>query len=198
VQLHQPPGRVVDVDQQRAARSAVLEPGMLAAVDLDQLAQAGAAKARLVGLRGPLVAREPNPSSKENLAESIGSSSGISIRVNLSDKTHLRKPARPGSTGAATRLRLEPTGENLRRVSTEVFTCSPRYQAVWFTDAAHFRTFLVPPPRSSLHGRPLRAPLRRWLAVGTVAQPMGSRQTRGSPRTGREADKPMPAGWGLA
>ena len=37
--LHQTAGGVVNVDQQRAIRPAVLEPGVLAAVYLDQLAQ---------------------------------------------------------------------------------------------------------------------------------------------------------------
>ena len=47
-QLHEPSGGVVDVHEQRAVRSSVLEPVVLAAVDLDQLAQALAAKAGLV------------------------------------------------------------------------------------------------------------------------------------------------------
>jgi hypothetical protein len=48
VQLHQPARGVVDEHQQRAADITLLEPGVVAAVDLDQFAQAGAAVARLV------------------------------------------------------------------------------------------------------------------------------------------------------
>src|SRR4029077_14844658 len=40
LQMHQPARRVVDIDQQRALRSAPLEPPMLRSVDLDQLANA--------------------------------------------------------------------------------------------------------------------------------------------------------------
>src|SRR5947207_9940025 len=38
-QLHQPAGRIVHKSQQRAWRAAILEPGVLRAVDLHQLAQ---------------------------------------------------------------------------------------------------------------------------------------------------------------
>jgi hypothetical protein len=38
VQLHQPAGGIVHIHQQRALRRPVLEPPMLAAVDLDQFA----------------------------------------------------------------------------------------------------------------------------------------------------------------
>ena len=50
---------VVDVDQQRAARAAVLEPGVLAAVDLDELAETGAPLARRVAPPGPLCPEDP-------------------------------------------------------------------------------------------------------------------------------------------
>ena len=53
-ELHQPAGRIVDVDQQRAARAAALEPSVLAAVDLDELAQTGAALAWRITAPGPL------------------------------------------------------------------------------------------------------------------------------------------------
>ena len=42
-QLHQPAGRIVDEDEQRARVRPILEPAMLAAVDLDELAQGFAA-----------------------------------------------------------------------------------------------------------------------------------------------------------
>src|SRR5947199_6553912 len=38
-ELHEAAGGVVDVDQQRAARAAILEPGVLAAIELDELAE---------------------------------------------------------------------------------------------------------------------------------------------------------------
>jgi hypothetical protein len=59
VQLHQPAGGVVDEHQQRAHRSPVLEPGVVAAIDLDELAQAGSPVARLVDLGRALPARRP-------------------------------------------------------------------------------------------------------------------------------------------
>jgi len=46
VQLHQAAGRVVDVHQQRAARATVLEPLVVAAIDLHQLAEAFAPRPR--------------------------------------------------------------------------------------------------------------------------------------------------------
>ena len=49
-----PARRVVNVDQQRAARAAVLEPGMVAPVDLDVFAKTGAPRARRVAAPGPL------------------------------------------------------------------------------------------------------------------------------------------------
>ena len=47
-QLHQPAGRIVDEDEQGARVGAILEPAVLAAVDLHQLAQGLAAQPRLV------------------------------------------------------------------------------------------------------------------------------------------------------
>src|SRR5829696_9113021 len=57
-QLHEPAGRIVDEDEQRARVGAILEPAMLAAVDLHQLAQGLAAQPGL--MQAPaLLAREP-------------------------------------------------------------------------------------------------------------------------------------------
>ncbi|TCK35339.1 hypothetical protein B0G84_7333 [Paraburkholderia sp. BL8N3] len=53
--------RVIDVHQQHALRRPVLEPRMLAAVNLGQFTQAGAACAWLVNLRWPLSTRHPRP-----------------------------------------------------------------------------------------------------------------------------------------
>ncbi len=72
-QLHQLAGGVVDEDQQRAGLAALLEPAMVAAVDLDQLTVALAPKPRLV--EGPaLRARQPqtfghHPSPQRLLAD---------------------------------------------------------------------------------------------------------------------------------
>src|SRR6266478_3694057 len=58
-QLHHAPGGVVHVDQQGAARPAALEPGVLAPVDLHQLAEALAPVPRLV--RRPRLLTPGNP-----------------------------------------------------------------------------------------------------------------------------------------
>src|SRR5882762_9320347 len=47
-QLHQPARRIIHKSQQRARRAAILEPGVLRAVDLYQFAQAIAPPARLM------------------------------------------------------------------------------------------------------------------------------------------------------
>jgi hypothetical protein len=59
LEVHQPAGRIVDEDKQCALRAAVLEPPMLAAVDLHEFANALAAMARLVDALSPLLAIEP-------------------------------------------------------------------------------------------------------------------------------------------
>ncbi|MBP0625407.1 hypothetical protein J8I82_37065 [Cupriavidus sp. LEh25] len=56
-QFHDPAGGVVDIDQQRAGWGTLLKPAVIAAVDLDQFAIAGAPVPRLVDLRRPLFAR---------------------------------------------------------------------------------------------------------------------------------------------
>src|SRR6267378_15629 len=53
LQMHQPAGGVVDVDEQGAARPATLEPPVLRPVDLDQLAQTIAAVPRLMNRLQP-------------------------------------------------------------------------------------------------------------------------------------------------
>jgi hypothetical protein len=60
--MHQPAGRVVDEHQQGALRPAILEPPMLAAVDLHKLADAVAPRARLMDPLLPLLAISPNAS----------------------------------------------------------------------------------------------------------------------------------------
>src|SRR3984893_14705190 len=59
VQHHQTAGRIVDIHEQRARGRAILEPGVLAAVDLDQLTGTGTPGPWLVDLRCPLAARNP-------------------------------------------------------------------------------------------------------------------------------------------
>jgi hypothetical protein len=59
LEVHQPAGRIVDEDKQCALRTAVLEPPMLAPVDLHEFANALAAMARLVDALSPLPAIEP-------------------------------------------------------------------------------------------------------------------------------------------
>ncbi len=56
LQMHQGAGRVVDEDEQGAGRSAILEPVMIRAIDLDQLAIAFPAQTRLME-RAALLAR---------------------------------------------------------------------------------------------------------------------------------------------
>src|SRR5918994_7416430 len=57
---NQPAGRIVDEDNERAAGAAILEPAVLTAVDLHQLAKLIAAQTRLMQL-APLLARQPEP-----------------------------------------------------------------------------------------------------------------------------------------
>lgn len=59
MELHQAAGRVIHVNQQRTGRTAFLEPAVIAAVNLYQLANAGAPVARLLNFRGAMPARDP-------------------------------------------------------------------------------------------------------------------------------------------
>ena len=59
VQMHQPAGGVIDIDHQGAGRPAVLEPRMVAAIDLDQLANTVPAVTRLINLCRALPTRNP-------------------------------------------------------------------------------------------------------------------------------------------
>jgi hypothetical protein len=59
VQGHQPAGRVIHIHQQRTGRRPVLEPAMIAAVDLHQFIETRAPGARLVDLRWALFAWHP-------------------------------------------------------------------------------------------------------------------------------------------
>jgi hypothetical protein len=55
-------GRVIDKHQQSALLPAILEPPMLAAIDLHQFADTVAPGAGLMNLLPPLLAVSPNPS----------------------------------------------------------------------------------------------------------------------------------------
>ena len=59
-QLHETAGGVVDVDQQRAGRTPILEPGVLAAVDLYELAAARATLPGRVAAPSASSARQPD------------------------------------------------------------------------------------------------------------------------------------------
>jgi hypothetical protein len=63
LEVHQPTGRIVDEYKQRALRAAILNPPMLAAVDLDQFADAVAPVTRLMDVLSPLLAIAPQPGS---------------------------------------------------------------------------------------------------------------------------------------
>ena len=56
LQMHQPAGRVVDKHQQSTLRPTILEPPMLAAVNLHQFADALAPRPRLMNPLLPLLA----------------------------------------------------------------------------------------------------------------------------------------------
>ena len=57
-QLHEPAGRVIDKDQQRAGLGAILESTVLTSIDLDQLTVALTPQPWLVK-RAALLARQP-------------------------------------------------------------------------------------------------------------------------------------------
>jgi hypothetical protein len=59
LEVRQPAGRVVDKDKKCALRTAILKPPMLAAVDLNQLANTVAPGAGLMDTLSPLLAIDP-------------------------------------------------------------------------------------------------------------------------------------------
>ena len=69
--MHQPAGRIVDEHQQGALRPAILEPPVLAAVDLDQFADALAPRARLMNPLLPLLAIKPQPVGDHPLPQGL-------------------------------------------------------------------------------------------------------------------------------
>ena len=68
LEVHQPTGRIVDEYKQRALRTAIFKPPVLAAVDLHQLANALAPGAGPMDRLSPLLAIEPQPGLSSNTA----------------------------------------------------------------------------------------------------------------------------------
>ena len=71
VQCHDPVGRIVDIHQQGARRRPFLEPAVIAAVNLHQLAQTRTTASRLVDLRRPLPARNSQPGIRHQVPHSF-------------------------------------------------------------------------------------------------------------------------------
>jgi hypothetical protein len=71
LQMRQPPGRVIDEHDQRAARSPALEPVVRAPVDLNEFAEARPAFANLENLLGPPSLRSPEPQPNLDLADRL-------------------------------------------------------------------------------------------------------------------------------
>src|SRR5436309_4644307 len=75
---HEAAGGVVDVDQQRAARATILEPGVLAAIELDELAEAGPALPRRIAPAGALGPRDPQAGGTHPAAQRLdGQDEGV-------------------------------------------------------------------------------------------------------------------------
>src|SRR5512133_3134000 len=68
MQVHEPAGGVVDVDQERAGGRPILEPAVVAAIDLDQFAHTRAPVAWLVNRRWTVLAGYPQASFSHELA----------------------------------------------------------------------------------------------------------------------------------
>src|SRR3954449_8352040 len=71
LQMHQSAGGVIDEHQQGALRPAILKPPMLAAVDLNQLADALAPRTGLVNPFQALLAVDPQPIRDHPLAQRL-------------------------------------------------------------------------------------------------------------------------------
>src|SRR3989454_1175418 len=77
-ELHEAAGGVVDVDQQRAARATILEPSVLAAIELDELAEAGPTLPRRIAPAGALGPRDPQAGGTHPAAERLdGQDEGV-------------------------------------------------------------------------------------------------------------------------
>jgi hypothetical protein len=69
--MHQAAGRIVDIDQCRARWGAILEPTMLATVDLHEFAKTRASQSWLVNLRWPQLAWNPQTYGDLQPADSL-------------------------------------------------------------------------------------------------------------------------------
>jgi hypothetical protein len=69
--MHQPARRIVDKHQQGALRPAILKPPMLAAIELNQLADALAPRTGLVNPFQALLAIDPQPICDHPLAQRL-------------------------------------------------------------------------------------------------------------------------------
>jgi hypothetical protein len=75
LQMHQPAGGIVNIDEQGALRPAALKPPVLRAVDLDQLAHAVAPVSRLVQRLQPCAAILPQTGCDHPLPLSLSQTS---------------------------------------------------------------------------------------------------------------------------
>jgi hypothetical protein len=71
LQVHQAAGGVVDIDQQRALRTAVLEPPVLGTVDLHQFTEAIAPSAGLMDALQPVFPANPNTGADHPLPQGL-------------------------------------------------------------------------------------------------------------------------------
>src|SRR3546814_15718690 len=71
LQMHQLAGRIIDVNQQRALRLAILKPPVLRAIELDQIAAAVPAVTRLIGPWGARLAVLPRSFIDNPLAKRL-------------------------------------------------------------------------------------------------------------------------------
>src|SRR5664280_2017732 len=78
LQMHQPAGRIVNVDEQGALRTTGLEPPVLRAIDLDQFTDTLAAIARLMNRLHPLLAILPKPGCHHPLPDRLAAN-GLSV-----------------------------------------------------------------------------------------------------------------------
>src|SRR5512133_3566068 len=115
LEVHQATGRVANEHEQRALRPAILKPPVLAAVNLDQLANAIAPVPGLMDTLPPLLAIEPQPRFNHpepqrltaerdpmNLAQLLGRQGRAEIPVPFSDDRQCRVPKRLGLAPVAT------------------------------------------------------------------------------------------------
>jgi len=70
-QLHQPPGRIIDEHQQGTAFASLFEPGMIRAIDLDQLSITGSPLSHLVDRFLLLAPHFPQPFLHHDLAHTL-------------------------------------------------------------------------------------------------------------------------------